>query len=130
METNDYQIGGDHYQGDYQHWDFVCDLNLHYLLGCATKYVARWRKKNGLQDLRKAAHYIAKAEEQLHRIDYSNNNRLMLDRFCDQHIDRDAGIIRELCFGNYRCAQKLLAELLMDNDPACNPASKGYVDQD
>ena len=63
MEANEYQIGGNHYQGEYQHWDFVCDTDLHYLLGCATKYIARWRKKNGIQDLRKASHYLTKAED-------------------------------------------------------------------
>lgn len=61
--SNDYQIGGDHYRIDYQHWDFVCDTKLHYLLACATKYIARYDKKNGSQDLEKAVHYINKAEE-------------------------------------------------------------------
>jgi len=63
METNEYQIGGNHYAGDYQHWDWVVDNEMNYLLGCATKYIIRWRKKNGLEDLRKAIHYITKAEE-------------------------------------------------------------------
>lgn len=63
--ANDRQVGGDHYQKkEYQHWDWVCDINLHYLLACATKYVARWRDKNGIQDLEKARHYLGKAAEQ------------------------------------------------------------------
>ncbi|QDP61582.1 MAG: hypothetical protein Tp138OMZ00d2C19078261_43 [Prokaryotic dsDNA virus sp.] len=57
------QEGGDHYQAEYQHWDWVIDLNLHYLPATATKYVARWRKKNGIQDLRKAVTYIEKWEK-------------------------------------------------------------------
>jgi hypothetical protein len=62
--VNERQVGGDHYQkSDYQHWDWVCDVGLHYLLGCATKYVARWRMKNGVEDLQKAVHYLDKAME-------------------------------------------------------------------
>ena len=63
MPANNKQVGGGHYQGEYQHWDFVCDVNMHYLLGCATKYLVRWREKNGVEDLKKAIHYVEKAEE-------------------------------------------------------------------
>lgn len=64
MNANDIQHGGDHYKGsDYQHWDWVSDCRLHYLAGAASKYAMRWRKKNGLEDLNKAIHYIDKAEE-------------------------------------------------------------------
>lgn len=64
MSANNRQVAGDHYnQREYQHWDFVCDTNLHYILGNATKYISRWRKKNGIQDLEKAKHYIEKAIE-------------------------------------------------------------------
>lgn len=64
MNANKTQIGGSHYQSEYQHWDFVrlC-LGNRYLEGCVTKYVARWRKKNGLQDLMKALHYLDKIIE-------------------------------------------------------------------
>jgi hypothetical protein len=60
--VNDYQVGGDHYAkgGDIQHWDFVELNGMGYLEGCATKYVTRWRFKNGKQDLEKAVHYITK----------------------------------------------------------------------
>jgi len=54
------QEGGDHYQTEYQHWDWVTDIGMGYLPGNATKYVARWRKKNGLADLKKAMTYIDK----------------------------------------------------------------------
>jgi hypothetical protein len=54
------QHGGDHYQAEYQHWDFVIDTQMGYLPGCATKYVSRWWKKNGLDDLIKARTYIEK----------------------------------------------------------------------
>lgn len=54
------QVGGDHYQVEYQHWDWVTDIRMGYLPGNATKYVSRWRKKNGIADLEKAMTYIEK----------------------------------------------------------------------
>lgn len=60
MNTFVAQEGGNHYQTEYQHWDWVLDIGLGYLDGGATKYVSRWRKKNGLQDLLKSKTYMAK----------------------------------------------------------------------
>lgn len=62
--VNDTQVGGLHYRSSYQHWDFarLC-LDNRYYEGCVTKYVARWRKKNGVQDLEKALHYLDKITE-------------------------------------------------------------------
>jgi len=61
LNPNAHQEGGDHYNSEYQHWDFVLNsLGGRYLEGCVTKYVARWMKKNGLEDLKKAAHYLDK----------------------------------------------------------------------
>jgi len=54
------QYGGTHYESEYQHWDLVTDIGMGYLPGNATKYVARWRKKNGVADLHKAMTYIDK----------------------------------------------------------------------
>src|SRR6266436_5818764 len=55
------QVGGAHYRGaEFQHWDFVVDNSLGYFEGQVTKYVCRWRAKNGKQDLEKAAHYLEK----------------------------------------------------------------------
>jgi len=63
MTANERQIGGDHYKTKYEHWDLVLNTGMGYLEGCATKYVARWRKKGGLADLRKALHYVEKIQE-------------------------------------------------------------------
>jgi len=53
-------VGGNHYESSYSHWDWVIDMDMPYLSACATKYVTRWWKKNGLQDLEKAMSYIDK----------------------------------------------------------------------
>lgn len=61
--ANDRQIGGDHYKqynNGEEHWDRVYRLNLDYFQGQITKYVERWRLKNGVQDLEKARHFLDK----------------------------------------------------------------------
>lgn len=64
MKANDIQHGGNHYRDAiYQHWDWAIDCELKYLEGCITKYVFRWRRKNGLEDLKKAWHFAIKLRE-------------------------------------------------------------------
>jgi hypothetical protein len=63
MKANESQIGGTHYKTKYEHWDLAVVIPLGYLEGCATKYVSRWRKKGGIQDLMKAMHYLDKLIE-------------------------------------------------------------------
>jgi hypothetical protein len=61
MSANEKKIP--HYASEYQHWDLAITIPLGYLEGCSTKYVARWRKKDGLDDLHKAMHYLDKLLE-------------------------------------------------------------------
>lgn len=67
MAANDKQVGGQHYAATYQHWDWAWDTGMGYLPGSITKYVSRWRKKNGLQDLQKALHFAEKYYEVLYK---------------------------------------------------------------
>ena len=63
MKANERQVGGVHYQvkgSELQHWDVVAHFDLDYFQGQITKYVMRWRDKNGVEDLEKAAHYLEK----------------------------------------------------------------------
>lgn len=62
MTANELQVGGDHYKkyGDLQPWDVITAWNLGYLDGTALKYIARWRDKGGLDDIRKAIHFLEK----------------------------------------------------------------------
>ena len=64
-KANDIQHGGDHYKkyGDLQPWDVITAWNLGYLDGTALKYIARWKDKNGIEDLRKAIHFLEKTIE-------------------------------------------------------------------
>lgn len=62
--ANDRQIGGGHYkQFKYETWDVIIDWRLGYLDGNAVKYLSRWRHKGGIEDLKKARHYIDKLIE-------------------------------------------------------------------
>lgn len=63
--ANSHQIAGSHYAGEYQHWDLVIDLKIPYMHAQVIRYVYRWRKKGGIQDLRKAKHFIQKMNERL-----------------------------------------------------------------
>ncbi len=63
--ANHKQVAGDHYKkyGDLQPWDVVIKWNLGYLEGTALKYIARWRDKNGIEDIKKAIHFLEKLVE-------------------------------------------------------------------
>ena len=65
MSANDKQVGGTHYQSDgEQHWDRQWRLRGNgYFVGCITKYVERYEDKNGLEDLKKARHFLDKLIE-------------------------------------------------------------------
>lgn len=113
MEPNDYQIGGDHYQGDYQPWDFILDSELPYLLGCVVKHIYRWSKKKEVNDLRKAVHYLNKhvcdAPKRIPRVMISfiitYAHKLLPDR------PIEIGILIELSMGELCQAQSLLNKL-------------------
>ena len=119
MSANDIQVGGDHYKAEYQHWDWVCDIELHYLLAVATKYVIRWRNKNGVQDLNKAAHFLRKAIEK----ELVPPDVLVLDRaqgddltktFMKQYGTTEISILLSIYFGNYEAAIGKIQDLQMD----------------
>ena len=65
--ANAQQVGGSHYRDQVvQPWDFIARNGIGYLEGCAIKYLSRWRQKgekDGVDDLRKARHYIEKLIE-------------------------------------------------------------------
>jgi hypothetical protein len=63
-KANDTQIAGEHYKSKtIQPWDYIISNNLGYMEGNIVKYVSRWRDKGGVEDLKKAQHYLAKLIE-------------------------------------------------------------------
>ena len=64
MSANDTQVSGKHYQDlTIQTWDYIVANNIGYLEGNVIKYVSRYKSKNGLEDLKKARHYLDKLIE-------------------------------------------------------------------
>lgn len=61
MNPNDEQVGGRHYiEKAIQPWDYIIANKMGYLEGNIIKYVSRYKEKNGVEDLIKAAHYLDK----------------------------------------------------------------------
>jgi hypothetical protein len=59
MSAIDTQVGGSHYKDmPIQPAEYIHANAMGYLEGNVVKYVSRWRKKNGMEDLYKAKHYI------------------------------------------------------------------------
>jgi hypothetical protein len=69
VKADDRQIGGNHYcTKDVQPWDamkswMTAEQFSGFMRGCIIKYIARYRDKNGLEDLKKAQHYLEKLIE-------------------------------------------------------------------
>lgn len=69
VSANDTQVGGNHYQSKaIQPWEameawFTPDEVKGFMRGNALKYIARYRDKGGVEDLRKARHYLDKLIE-------------------------------------------------------------------
>jgi hypothetical protein len=64
VTPNDVQVGGTHYkEQDIQPWDAIHAWGLGFFSGNVVKYVARHNQKGGVDDLRKARHYLDKLIE-------------------------------------------------------------------
>ena len=64
MNANDMQVGGDHYSRNaVQCWDYIASNGIGYLEGNIIKYVSRHNLKGGVEDLKKAQHYLEKLIE-------------------------------------------------------------------
>ena len=64
MTANSKQEGGQHYIDlEIQPWEVIEKNGLGFFDGNALKYIMRHKKKGGVEDLRKAKHYIEKLIE-------------------------------------------------------------------
>lgn len=64
FKANEQQVGGAHYAiKAIQPWDFILANNIGYMEGNIIKYLSRWKDKGGVQDLKKAQHYLQKLIE-------------------------------------------------------------------
>ena len=138
MSANEVQVGGTHYRSAYQHWDFVIDADLNYFTGQITKYISRWRKKNGTQDLEKAQHFARKYAECLEVVRVPERPRSRWLRqaaavgFCKENDLGPAEThIIMLCAGLQELTTGTMQEVctLIDGLLAAEPG-RGYVAQD
>ena len=59
MSALNTQVGGSHYKNmTIQPVEFIERNNLGFCVGNIIKYVCRYKDKNGIEDLKKARHYI------------------------------------------------------------------------
>jgi hypothetical protein len=59
MSSLDIQVGGSHYKEmAIQPIEFIMKNNIGFMEGNAIKYISRWRSKGGIEDLKKARHYL------------------------------------------------------------------------
>lgn len=55
----DQQVGGNHYKDlKFQPIEYIHANHIPFAEGCIIKYVTRWRTKGGIDDLKKARHFI------------------------------------------------------------------------
>jgi len=70
MSANDTQVGGDHYRRkSVQPWDAMASWMTpeefcSFLRGNVIKYIARYKDKAGVEDLKKCQHYLDKLIEE------------------------------------------------------------------
>jgi len=73
MKASDIQIGGDHYASlKIQPTEFIHANGVPFIEGNVIKYVMRHRQKNGIEDLKKARHYI----DLLIQFEYESTKRI------------------------------------------------------
>ena len=143
MKASDRQVGGNHYRtksGGVGHWDYCISVNVPYLEGCASKYLTRWRNKNGLQDLEKSLHYVERRIEAIHNyqgiIRGATGNVSQFKKFLlDNDIpSREAKIIDMIM--HWRHISELLAayqsikELIEETKQEQGHPTSTYVNQD
>jgi hypothetical protein len=59
MSALDIQTGGSHYKDlKIQPVEYIHANDLGFCEGSVVKYITRWRAKNGIEDLKKARHFI------------------------------------------------------------------------
>ena len=91
-DINSHQVGGDHYASkDVQPWAAMQAWMSHeafagYLHGNCIKYLARYLDKNGVQDLKKCQHYLAKL------IEIEEKNDVMAENILQFQKGREAAI--------------------------------------
>lgn len=103
-----YQVGGDHYKDlEYQPIQFFEDLHLDAFQANVIKYLARWRKKGGVEDLKKALHYVQVAKTN----DAKRNEKI--ERFVKQFENPEREIMRHVIFQLWNLSDSKLTHWIL-----------------
>jgi len=137
------QVGGDHYKSEYQHWDWAIDVGLGPLEYGATRYICRHWKKDGVEDLKKAKHFLWKLKNKGSR--YRNQymkcrpkyyDNFHTERFCKENdIPKKEALLLDILTTwtnrhNLSYANIILDELITSSEMAASgqtPAPGGKV---
>ena len=118
-EANKRQVGGDHYKGPkIEHWDWSWENKHDPFQYQITKYVDRHHKKNGLQDLLKAKHFLEKYIELL--TGPGGKYEIKQPTYGDGALERE---------WEHANTKETWGDLLQDMEPGSGPGPS-YVDQD
>ena len=102
-----YQVGGDHYSRyEYQPITFFNDIGLDFNRANAIKYLARWKKKNGIEDLKKAVQYLRFAEQAEDKRDDK------IFRFLKQFEEPERRLIKNILYDCMMVAREELEEII------------------
>ena len=108
-----YQVGGLHYrQYRYQPIEFFRDIHLDFCRANILKYLARWRAKDGVEDLVKALHYLQFALKDQEEIIAKS------ERFLDQFVVEDSRIMNLVLCGDFRKAIEALEQRIRSVEKA------------
>lgn len=94
--ANSTQVGGNHYKKDQiQPWDFINGNKLNYMEGSVVRYISRWRKDGGVQDLEKAAHYVQKMIEDEKKRQTGMNGAQAMDRVANKLREKSKEFVEQ-----------------------------------
>lgn len=111
----DIQVGGSHYQHmKPQPIELFATLNWDYFRAGITKYVVRYRYKNGIEDLKKAKHLFSLANELGVPRGCQQNDVDIVNLFCVKNrIPEDiARIIKTAMYGDWVIGKELVSILI------------------
>ena len=76
------QVGGNHYQSDYQPLEFILKYDLNFIQGSVIKYIIRHKNKNKEEDLLKALSLCETGGEYDLKPSMININEFDINSFC------------------------------------------------
>ena len=115
MINKNKEIGGTHYSDmPIEPIELIEVFNLDFIQGCIVKYISRYNKKNGIEDLEKALHYckigIKRFDRTENYIELNPRNSLIVKMYCmiNGLSDFENMIIGYAISNNYeKCANEI-----------------------